>query len=176
MLSIWCSILWLSYPSLQEIEPRCGEALCRLFTPDDNVDLRAIALKAKRARRAVHAERGSAPSSSAPPSRSSYSGGNQNYGGGRDYNSGGSGGRLGLFKIGLYKKSQTRGVTWSLRKQINEMWASKYYLDLIYCWDTRLKGKKYNPKTVRTVSVRIKTLSPAHCDERRRKKNRWKLN
>ena len=96
---------------LQEIEPRCGEALCRLFTPDDNVDLRAIALKAKRARRAVHAERGtSGPSSSAPPSRSSNSGGNQYYGGGRDYNSGGSGGRLGLFKIGLYK-SQTRGVT-----------------------------------------------------------------
>ena len=44
----------------QEVEPRCGETLCRLFPPDDNVDLRAIALKAKRARREAHAERGGA--------------------------------------------------------------------------------------------------------------------
>ena len=41
---------------LQEIEPRCGEALCRLFPPDDNIDLKAIALKAKRSRRQVAEE------------------------------------------------------------------------------------------------------------------------
>ncbi|ELT88031.1 hypothetical protein CAPTEDRAFT_225537 [Capitella teleta] len=35
----------------QEVEPQCGEALCRLFPPDTNVDLRTIALKAKKAHR-----------------------------------------------------------------------------------------------------------------------------
>ena len=33
------------------MEPHCGEALCRLFPPDDNIDLRTIAMKAKRAHR-----------------------------------------------------------------------------------------------------------------------------
>jgi len=40
----------------QEIEPRCGESLCRLFPPDDAIDLKAIALKAKRDRRRVAEE------------------------------------------------------------------------------------------------------------------------
>ncbi|CAD5116319.1 DgyrCDS5223 [Dimorphilus gyrociliatus] len=31
----------------QEIEPVCGEALCRLFPPDENIDLREIAHRAK---------------------------------------------------------------------------------------------------------------------------------
>jgi len=39
----------------QEIEPRCGEALCRLFPPDENIDLRAIVSKAKKMR-PVHLE------------------------------------------------------------------------------------------------------------------------
>ena len=35
-----------------------GEALCRLFTPDDSVDLRAIAVKAKRSiKRYIERER-----------------------------------------------------------------------------------------------------------------------
>ena len=35
-----------------------GEALCRLFTPDESVDLRAIAVKAKRAiKRYIERER-----------------------------------------------------------------------------------------------------------------------
>ena len=38
--------LWWHF---QEMEPRVGEALCRLFPPDENIDIRAIALKAKRA-------------------------------------------------------------------------------------------------------------------------------
>ena len=29
------------------MEPRVGEALCRLFPPDENIDIRAIAQKAK---------------------------------------------------------------------------------------------------------------------------------
>jgi len=33
---------------LQEIEPRCGEALCKLFPSDDNVDLNDIVREAKR--------------------------------------------------------------------------------------------------------------------------------
>ena len=42
----------------QEIEPHVGEALCRLFLPDDSVDLRAIAVKAKRAiKRYIERER-----------------------------------------------------------------------------------------------------------------------
>ena len=41
----------------QEIEPRCGEALCRLFESDENIDLKAIALKAKHARRRAQIER-----------------------------------------------------------------------------------------------------------------------
>ena len=36
---------------LQEVEPRCGEALCRLFPADDNIDITPIARKAKRALR-----------------------------------------------------------------------------------------------------------------------------
>jgi len=43
--------------NLQEIEPRCAEALCRLFEPDENIELRSIALKAKRARRSAQLER-----------------------------------------------------------------------------------------------------------------------
>lgn len=43
---------------LQEVEPHVGEALCRLFPPDDVVDLRAIALKAKRSiKRYIERER-----------------------------------------------------------------------------------------------------------------------
>ena len=71
------------------MEPRCGETLCRLFPPDDNVDLRAIALKAKRARREAHAERGSVPGFSP---RERVGGGGLPRGGGPS--------RLGLF-IGL---------------------------------------------------------------------------
>lgn len=42
----------------QEIEPHVGEALCRMFLPDDNVDLRAIAVKAKRSiKRYIERER-----------------------------------------------------------------------------------------------------------------------
>ncbi len=40
---------------MQEIEPRCGEALCRLFPPDENIDLKAIAIKARRARHSAAA-------------------------------------------------------------------------------------------------------------------------
>lgn len=32
----------------QEIEPRCGEALAKLFPPDDNVDLSSIVRKARK--------------------------------------------------------------------------------------------------------------------------------
>ncbi len=91
-----------SFP--QEVEPRCGEALCRLFVPDDNVDLRAIAMKAKRARREAHAERGGGggggpgPAAMAPPPEAVFSPRDSYRGGG----GGGGGGppRLGLF-IGL---------------------------------------------------------------------------
>ena len=38
----------LSFAPFQEVEPNCGEALCRLFPPDDNIDIRSIALKAKK--------------------------------------------------------------------------------------------------------------------------------
>ena len=38
------------------MEPYCGEAICRLFPPDENVDLTAVARKAKRALR-DHRER-----------------------------------------------------------------------------------------------------------------------
>ena len=33
---------------LQEIEPRCGEALCKLFPMDDNIDLNDIVREARR--------------------------------------------------------------------------------------------------------------------------------
>ena len=36
---------------LQEIEPRCGEALCKLFPSDDNVDLNEIVREARRSKR-----------------------------------------------------------------------------------------------------------------------------
>ena len=35
----------------QEIEPRCGEALCKLFPSDDNVDLNEIVREARRSKR-----------------------------------------------------------------------------------------------------------------------------
>ena len=46
-------LVTLLFVILQEIEAMCGEALCRLFPPDENIDLRAIALKARRARRSA---------------------------------------------------------------------------------------------------------------------------
>ena len=33
---------------LQDIEPRCGEMLCKLFPADDNVDVSSIARKARK--------------------------------------------------------------------------------------------------------------------------------
>ena len=42
----------------QEIEPNVGEALCRLFTIDDNIDLRAIAIKARHRMKRMERERG----------------------------------------------------------------------------------------------------------------------
>lgn len=35
----------------QEVEPRCGEALCKMFPPDENVDLSSIARKARKSAR-----------------------------------------------------------------------------------------------------------------------------
>ncbi|XP_061175398.1 YTH domain-containing protein 1-like [Saccostrea echinata] len=35
----------------QEVEPRCGEALCKMFPPDENVDLSSIARKARKSSR-----------------------------------------------------------------------------------------------------------------------------
>lgn len=47
----------------QEIDPNTGETLCRLFALDDSVDLRAIALKAKRAVRDLEASKSNASAS-----------------------------------------------------------------------------------------------------------------
>lgn len=33
------------------MEPRCGEALCKMFPPDENVDLSSIARKARKSAR-----------------------------------------------------------------------------------------------------------------------------
>ena len=48
-------IRWRRYSNLiQEVEPRCAEALCRLFPSDPSVDIMSIAKKAKKAIENVH--------------------------------------------------------------------------------------------------------------------------
>ena len=56
----------------QPVEPVCAEALCRMFPLDEHIDLKAIAIKARRARRLLERERyytdrAPPPSSTAPP-------------------------------------------------------------------------------------------------------------
>ncbi|XP_046549700.1 YTH domain-containing protein 1-like isoform X3 [Haliotis rubra] len=41
----------------QEIEPRCGEALCKMFPPDNKLDISSIVRKARRSRPLVRPER-----------------------------------------------------------------------------------------------------------------------
>lgn len=41
----------------QEIEPRCGEALCKMFPPDNKLDISSIVRKARRSRHLVRPER-----------------------------------------------------------------------------------------------------------------------
>ncbi|KAK3090727.1 hypothetical protein FSP39_014128 [Pinctada imbricata] len=48
----------------QEVEPRCGETLCRMFPSDDNVDVYPIA---KKARKALHASGGGVRPAPPPP-------------------------------------------------------------------------------------------------------------
>ena len=43
--------MYIIYYPFQEIEPRCGEALCKLFPSDDNVDLNEIVREARRSKR-----------------------------------------------------------------------------------------------------------------------------
>ena len=67
-LSANCRVeLFLSQP----VEPVCAEALCRMFPLDEHIDLKAIAIKARRARRLLERERcyndRAPPSSTGPP-------------------------------------------------------------------------------------------------------------
>lgn len=82
----------IDYSSLQEIEPRCGEALCKLFPTDDNVDLNDIVREAKR----TSARRGDF---------------NSRTNRGRDSFRGRGDFRLELFLFGLYKNMIGRGIT-----------------------------------------------------------------
>ena len=56
---------------LQPVEAQCAETLCRMFPLDENIDLKAIAIKARRARRLLERERfyghRALPPSAAPP-------------------------------------------------------------------------------------------------------------
>ena len=53
------------------MEAQCAETLCRMFPLDENIDLKAIAIKARRARRLLERERfyghRALPPSAAPP-------------------------------------------------------------------------------------------------------------
>lgn len=52
----------------QEVEPRVGEELCRMFPEDETIDLRSIALKAKRSiKRYIERERLGRPREPAAP-------------------------------------------------------------------------------------------------------------
>ncbi|KAK2181853.1 hypothetical protein NP493_377g02045 [Ridgeia piscesae] len=55
----------------QPVEAQCAETLCRMFPLDENIDLKAIAIKARRARRLLERERfyghRALPPSAAPP-------------------------------------------------------------------------------------------------------------
>ena len=83
---------------LQEIEPNVGEALCRLFTIDDNIDLRAIAIKARHRMKRMEREGGgpgftdnSRPPPMAPPPHFNGGSGGGGRGGAPPFRGGGGG-------------------------------------------------------------------------------------
>jgi hypothetical protein len=85
------------FDGLQEIEPNVGEALCRLFTTDDNIDLRAIAIKARHRMKRMERERGGPPFQDnnrppmAPPPFNAGGGGGGGRGGAPPFRGGGGG-------------------------------------------------------------------------------------